>query len=106
MNDIVSVFVVFFVFKALGGLLRSLFTETNETILEETDKSRLPYLPMVLFHKVKNILCTFCTQMPMLCGKGLVYLFRKTIVGKPYCKRYLQYDDCRHTNIEFLCIVL
>ena len=38
----------------------------------------------------------------MLCGKGLVYLFRKTIVGKPYCKRYLQYDDCRHTNIEFL----
>lgn len=25
MNDIVSVFVVFFVFKALGGLLRSLF---------------------------------------------------------------------------------
>lgn len=59
MNDIVSVFVVFFVFKALGGLLRSLFTETNETILEETDKSRLPYLPMVLFHKVKNILCTF-----------------------------------------------
>lgn len=40
MNDIVSVFVVFFVFKALGGLLRILFTETSETILEETDKSR------------------------------------------------------------------
>ena len=58
MNDIVSVFVVFFVFKALGGS-EAFFTETSETILEETDKSRLPYLPIALFHKVKNILCTF-----------------------------------------------
>ena len=36
----------------------------------------------------------------MLCGKGLVYLFRKTIVGKPYSKRNLQYDDCRFPYIE------
>lgn len=36
----------------------------------------------------------------MLCGKGLVYLFSKTIVGKPYCKRNLQYADCRFPYIE------
>lgn len=47
MNDIVSLFVVFFVFKALGGMLKSLFTETDEMISEETDKE-LPYLPRVL----------------------------------------------------------
>lgn len=38
MNDIVSLFVVFFVFKALGGTLKSLSTETSEMISEETDK--------------------------------------------------------------------
>lgn len=40
MNDIVSVFVVFFVFKALGDCSEAFFTETSETILEEIDKSR------------------------------------------------------------------
>ena len=59
MNDIVSVFLVFFVLSLWVDCSEAFFTETSETILEETNKSRLPYLPIVLFHKVKNILCTF-----------------------------------------------
>ena len=70
MNDIVSVFVVFFVFKALGGLLRSLFHGDKRNVLEEIDKSRLPYLPIVLFHKVKNILCTFLYTNANVLWKG------------------------------------
>lgn len=46
------------------------FTETSETILEEIDKSRLPYLPIVLFHKVKNILCTFLYTNANVLWKG------------------------------------
>lgn len=47
MDDIVYLFVVFFVFKALGGTLKSLSTETSEMISEETDKE-LPYLPSIM----------------------------------------------------------
>ncbi|MES5168948.1 hypothetical protein ABVC73_11110 [Prevotella melaninogenica] len=60
-------------------------------ISEETDKE-LPYLPSILFHKVRTS-CLFRAQIVMALWKDMVCLYRKTLIGKPYCKRKLQYGS-------------
>ena len=68
-------------------------------ISEETDKE-LPYLPIILFHKVRTSCVLFRAQIVMAFWKEIVCLCRKTLIGKPYRKRKLQYDDCRFPYIE------
>ena len=70
-------------------------------ISEETDKE-LPYLPILLFYKVRTSCVLFRAQIVMALWKKIVCLCRKTLIGKPYCKRKLQYDDCRHPYIKLL----
>lgn len=80
---------------------KAFFTETDEMISEETDKE-LPYLPIILFHKVRTSCVLFRAQIAMALWTEIICLCRKTLIGKPYCKRKLQYDDCRYPYIKLL----
>ena len=68
---------------------KAFFTETDEMISEETDKE-LPYLPIMIFHKVRTSCVLFHAQIAMALWTEIVCLCRKTLIGKPYCKRKLQ----------------
>ena len=61
-------------------------------ISEETDKE-LPYLPIILFHKVRTSCVLFRAQIVMALWTDIVCLCSKTLIGKSYCKRKLQYDN-------------
>ena len=70
-------------------------------ISEETDKE-LPYLLIILFHKVRTSCVLFRAQTVMALWKEMVCLYRMTLICKPYRKCKLQYDECRHPNIKLL----
>lgn len=77
MNDIVSLFVVFFVFKALGGTLKSLFHGDKRNDFRRDDKE-LPYLPIILFHKVRTSCVLFRAQIAMALWTESVRVFEAT----------------------------
>lgn len=82
MDDIVSLFLVFFVFKALGGTLKSLFTETDEMISEETDKE-LPYLHVLWESHTASISCSMAHHLSIL-HKNLIRSIRICM----FCETY------------------
>lgn len=59
-------------------------------------------LPIILFHKVRTFCVLFRAQIAMVLWTEIVCLYRKTLIGKPYRKRKLQYDECRHPYIKLL----
>lgn len=70
-------------------------------ISEETDKGNDLSANNVI-PQGQNILRAFCAQIAMALWTEIICLCRKTLIGKPYCKRKLQYNDCRHPYIKLL----
>ena len=58
MDDIVSLFVVFFVFKALGGTLKSLFHGDKRNDFRR-DRLGIALSANLIILQGQNILCTF-----------------------------------------------
>ena len=56
---------------------KAFFTETSEMISEETDKE-LPYLPIILFHKVRTSCVLFRAQIAMALWTESVRVFEAT----------------------------
>lgn len=70
-------------------------------ISEETDK-RNDLSANNIIPQGQNILCAFSCADSKDFVDGFVCLYCMILIGNPYRKRKLQYDECRHPYIKLL----